>query len=409
MTTLKAVKEMKTANQNILVVDDNQSMQQLMSVVLKKFGFNNVHGSLSGQDALDVLRNGAEHPYLIFCDLNMPGMDGVEFLRHLTECEYRGGVIIISGAGKRILSTIASLGSQNGLNILGVLSKPFTIDTMRQLVLEQKPAPRPKPITPATDHAEIKPGELKTAIEKDQLDVYLQPKVDIHSGRAKGMECLVRWIHPLRGLLTPDIFIPIAERYGLIDEVTEVVITKAFEIAEKWQQDGTPLSISINLSIASLQRASFMETFCATIRPFNVTPGNVIFEVTEGILMENATVALENLVRLRLQGFGLSIDDFGTGYSSMEQLQRVPFTELKIPRNFVVDAVKDSHARAILESTIDLARKFDLTIVAEGVETQTEWDMVAELGCDLVQGYYASRPIPKTELQPWIRAQSAIN
>jgi len=245
-------------------------------------------------------------------------------------------------------------------------------------------------------------AELKNAIDSDEMDTYFQPKVEIESGEVVGVEALVRWNHPLKGLIKPDAFISMAEDNGLIVDLTDIVLKKAMAYALKLKELNHDLNIAINLSVDSLTDLDWPDRISNLMEQSGLEPSSISFEITESRLMEHLSVALDILSRLSLKRFNLSIDDFGTGYSSMEQLQRIPFNEFKIDRAFVHGAAREASARAILESSVLLAKKLDMKVVAEGVEDEQDWELVTEIGCDQVQGYYVSRPLPFSHLLKWL-------
>jgi EAL domain-containing protein (putative c-di-GMP-specific phosphodiesterase class I) len=218
----------------------------------------------------------------------------------------------------------------------------------------------------------------------------------------EGVETLVRWQHPERGLLGPGSFLPLTEMLGLMDDLTDNVYRKAMRQAGEWAAGGLPLAISVNFPVNTFVRPGYADFLVDTARSEGVDPAQVILEVTESQVMENALDCLEVLVRLRMKKFGLSIDDFGTGQSSLEQLKRIPFNELKIDRAFVHGASTDAAARAILESSAELAHKLNLKIVAEGAESRVDWDIVTKNGCDYVQGYYCAKPLPPDQLASFV-------
>lgn len=250
-------------------------------------------------------------------------------------------------------------------------------------------------------------AELKKAIAEGQLDTYFQPKVDIKSGQVVGVEALVRWNHPVKGLIKPNAFITLAEENGLIRELTDQVLVKVLEYATKLKSMGYNLNIAINLSVDSLTDLEWPDRVSNMLENCGLEASSISFEITESRLMEHLSVALDILSRLSLKRFNLSIDDFGTGYSSMEQLQRIPFSEFKIDRAFVHGVAQEASARAILESSVLLAKKLDMKVVAEGVEDQRDWDVVAEVGCDHVQGFIVSRPLPFPHLLKWLEQRKA--
>ena len=229
--------------------------------------------------------------------------------------------------------------------------------------------------------------ELLRAIRGGELDTYFQPKVDVKTRQVIGVEALVRWNHPPDGVVNPYDFIPLVEEYNLIVELTQAVCQKALQHAAGWRAREFNLDIAINISVDALKDLNWPDEIATQIGDSGLQPATITFEITESQLIEHLVVALDILSRLSLKKFKLSIDDFGTGYSSMEQLQRIPFSELKIDRGFVRGASEDASARAILESSVSLAKKLDMNVVAEGVETEEYRNLVAELGCDQVQGY----------------------
>lgn len=245
--------------------------------------------------------------------------------------------------------------------------------------------------------------EFRRALEEDQLVVYFQPQIDIASKLLFGVESLVRWIHPERGLIGPDNFIPMAEKLNLIDDMTDIVLRKSMQQCREWKSLGLDINLSVNISVDSLVRLDLPEYVVKCAKQHELDVSKIMLEITESRLMEDITSALDILTRISLKGIGLSIDDFGTGYSSMEQLQRIPFKELKIDRAFVNGALHDKAARAILESSIALAHKLNMTIVAEGVENDEDLGLVSSLGCTLAQGYFISRPLPGKDVYAWYK------
>ena len=195
-------------------------------------------------------------------------------------------------------------------------------------------------------------------------------------------------------MVRPVHFINVAEREGLIDRMTERVLEKACAWKVRWARDGLHLKISVNVSMLNLGDVSAADRYQNIVQSHGVDPHDVVLEITESSVMGEAASALNVLARLRLKGFGLSIDDFGTGYSSLAQLSHIPFTELKIDQSFVTGAPSQPRKRAVIEASLELARKLDLRVVGEGVETIDEWQMLAELGCTVAQGYLIAKPTP---------------
>lgn len=384
----------------LMLVDDDYIMHRVTTVMLNDLGVSRVISAMSGAAALDILDAHGNSIDVIICDLNMPNMDGVEFIRHLARRGYEGALILTSGEDMRILKTVEKLAIEHDLHMLGVLEKPVTPTKIIELLdaLDQVQEEGTMMLFDA-----ITVPELEAAIGNDELDTYFQPKVEIASGRVVGIEALARWNHPFKGLIKPDAFIPMAEDHGLIGALSDAVCIKAMEYAAQLKATGHDLNIAINLSVDSLSDLDWPEKISATLQKYGLEPSSISFEITESRLMEHLSVALDILSRLSLKRFNLSIDDFGTGYSSMEQLQRIPFSEFKIDRAFVHGAARESSAQAILESSVLLARKLNMKVVAEGVENQEDWDLVARLGCDQVQGYFVAKPMPFAQLLKWLQ------
>jgi PAS domain S-box-containing protein len=385
----------------LLVVDDDPVVLQQMSAMLASLGVKEVLTASNGLDALKLLseRNGSLEA--LICDLDMPTMDGVELIRLFGRTGFHGGLILMSGADEKVLSTVGKLAGMQGLRVLGQVQKPVTPEQMAGL-LAQVRAPRARKRT-LTAPQLASPGLIREGIANDEFTVWFQPKVDAISLRPVGVEALARWQRPGSGVLTPDVFIEVAEREGLIGELSQILTSRALMEGSRLHDAGFPLTIAVNLSGLWLDDLQLPDFMLATAQAAGLRPSDVILEVTETGVLKELTTALDVLTRLRLKGFGLSIDDFGIGYSSFEQLDRIPFTELKLDRSFVNKGSTDATARAILQSSMDMARRMALATVAEGVETEADLELVRAMGCDRLQGYLIARPMPTDALIAWLR------
>jgi diguanylate cyclase (GGDEF)-like protein/PAS domain S-box-containing protein len=245
-------------------------------------------------------------------------------------------------------------------------------------------------------------AELRAAIELDQLELFYQPKADMASSRITSVEALVRWRHPRRGLVPPDEFIPLAEQSGQVRALSRWVLNDALRQSREWQDRGLTLAIAVNLSMRDLQDPSLPATVAGLLKTWGVRPSLLSLEITESTLMADPAQAMEIVRNLSAMGVSVAIDDFGTGYSSLAYLKRLAVHELKVDRSFVRHVVTDSHDVAIVRSTISLAHELGLKVVAEGIEDQPTWDLLARLGCDTAQGFFISRPLPVAELDRWI-------
>ena len=243
--------------------------------------------------------------------------------------------------------------------------------------------------------------DLRLAIENHQLELFYQPKIDAKSGKVTAAEALLRWHHPVRGTLSPDVFVPLAERHGLIGALGNWVIEDACRTAKVWRERGLKMRVAINLSVFQMRQNDIVERIQAALRRYGVNPQRLTCEITESVAMEDTQVTARTFERLGRAGIHLSIDDFGTGYSSLSYLRRLPATELKIDRSFVMDLETSEDARAIVDAVLKLAHAIGLKVVAEGVETLRQRDILLQLGCDEFQGYLFARPMSARALLLW--------
>jgi diguanylate cyclase (GGDEF)-like protein len=249
--------------------------------------------------------------------------------------------------------------------------------------------------------------ELRTALVTDQLVLHHQPQLDVATGRTVGVEALVRWAHPVRGLLAPGDFLPLAEVHGLMGAVTEYVLARAVAQTADWRRSGLDLHVSVNLSASNLLDTSLPARVGELLAAHAVPADSIILEVTESVLLTDPERSLAVVGALAELGLTVSIDDYGTGYSSLAYLRDLPVRELKLDRSFTTDPLTDDRTRAIVASTIDLAHRLDLRVVAEGVEQEETLRHLASLGCDISQGYLHSRPLPADELRNWLTRSEA--
>ncbi len=252
------------------------------------------------------------------------------------------------------------------------------------------------------------PSELREATELGQLVLHYQPKADVRTGQARGVEALVRWNHPTHGLVAPAEFIPLAERAGLMGPLTTFVLARALEQCAQWRASGIDLRLAVNLSVQSLYDDTFPAVLAGLLTRSEVPASALVLDVTESTVMADPRRAQRVLAELGALGVTLAIDDFGTGYSSLAYLKQLPVSELKIDKSFVLGMATDSNDAVIVHSTIDLGQKFGLEVVAEGVESGRVWQLLARLGCDLAQGSYVCPPLPAHQLTSWLVENARI-
>ena len=391
----------------VLAVDDEPFQLQLLRRQFEMLGASTITLYEDAQAALACLQRDQAAFDLICCDLQMPGMDGVEFVRLLAATGFAGGVLLVSGEDQRIVQTASWLARAQSLQVVGALQKPVRPDQLREAVAQlgsigAKASTEHDPQVPQRSA-----DELQNAIELGQLVNYYQPKVDLQSGRLAGVETLVRWQHPRHGLIYPNEFIPMAEQSGLIGLVTRAVLGGlhgALAQCHDWLAAGLSVPVAVNVSMDDLVDHDFATHVSDLLDRFGVPPTHLVLEVTESRLMSDPVSTLEILTRLRLKRVTLSIDDFGTGHSSLKQLRDVPFDELKIDRSFVHGAHANPGVSAITQACLDMARELRMKSVAEGVEDEDDWRFLRARGCTLAQGYFVARPMPAQALPEWIAA-----
>ncbi|MDD5384044.1 MAG: EAL domain-containing response regulator [Gallionella sp.] len=388
----------------ILILDDDPFELKLLSRVLANLGFAPVITCDNGRAALEQMDHADGSPDLILLDLNMPEMDGVEFVRKLVEHHYAGSLILVSGEDERMLQTAVKLVQAHKIQVLGHLHKPVTPEGLAALLGKWLPPSQSKPQVAKKIYSA---DELRAAIANGELVNYYQPKVAVATGRAVGVETLVRWRHPQDGMVFPDQFVGVAEAHGLIGDLTRVVLTGALAQAKVWQEAGLTLRVAINVSMDNLASLDFPDFVAGLAVEAGVAPQQVVLEVTESRLMRDTRAALEILSRLRLKRFHLSIDDFGTGHSSLAQLRDIPFDELKIDQSFVHGAWANETLRAMYDASLGLARQLGMEVVAEGVEDRDDWELLRRTGCDLAQGYFVAKPMPAADLPGWMQTWQA--
>ena len=387
----------------VLVVEDSRIQREYVCGQLQSLGFDHVLEAGDGIQALKLLETIDPVDFLI-TDLDMPGMDGIELIHHVTTQGYAHHLIVMTARDPKLLDAVENMAQENqAIHLLGTLKKPVELtglNQLLQLVLQQASSPGQHPVLEPVFSIE----EITEAVFAGQIIPFFQPKILLDSGMTKGAEALARWQHPQFGLIAPARFIPQIEATpDLIEPFTLRLLEQTLLQMASWQKHGLQLGISFNLAAHSLTDAALADRIAELVLRYRVPAHCLILEVTETMVMSNLSAALGNLARLRLKGFGLAMDDYGVGYSSIQQLSRCPFTELKIDRAFVHGACEHANRRVILESSIEMGKRLGIMTVGEGVERIEDWRLLRELGCDLAQGFYAAKPMPAEVFPGWIK------
>ncbi|MBL0312776.1 MAG: EAL domain-containing response regulator [Holophagaceae bacterium] len=389
----------------IMVVEDHDFQRRMTLRLLKDLGAGTLLEAANGREALSMLTDRGEPVDIILCDLDMPEMDGVEFISHLAINQLAQAVTVVSAMEVSILNTVETMARAYGLQVLGAIAKPLNLQELTNCLGRFQP--RGNDHEAYVTRTEFNVEDLKRGLKEREFIAFFQPKVSFETGEVHGVEALVRWFRPGHGVISPFYFIHQMELEGLVTPLTEVLLTQTCGYLKAWARRGFLMTASVNISMHCLEDVSIADRLHDLVKESDCEPKQIILEVTETEVMIDVAKVLNVLARLRLKGFGLSIDDFGTGYSSLQQLSNVPFTELKIDQSFVKDSPTQPRHRTIIETSLDLARKLKLKTVAEGVETRAEWDLLKSLGCQQAQGYFIARPMPGHQMPEWIQMWQA--
>lgn len=373
----------------LLIVDDDAQICALIQDVGETCGYQVI--ALTRADEFRTTYTSFQ-PTFIILDLNLENSDGVELLRVLAAEKCSVPIVLMSGHDEKVLSTALRLGKTHGLQMVKSLKKPIKVAEFVKLLNAAKQAL----ISPSVD-------SLVRAVQEYNFVLHYQPKLHIKTRKLVAVEALVRWQAPNHELIFPDAFISLAEQTGLIEPLTRWVIRNSLAQSAAWKKNNIDLIMQINLSPKFLTDLSLPDELIRQIKEFDLEPSKVGFEITETAVMAQPTAAMEILTRMRIKGLLLAIDDFGTGYSSLVALHRMPFSELKIDKSFIIDMAEDIESRVIARALIELGHNLGMSMVAEGVETKRALAILEELGCDIAQGYYVSRPIDADKFMEWVK------
>lgn len=386
----------------ILVLEDHPVQQLLVLEQLQRLGVVAPLAAFDGAAALELLRaRGAAD--IVLCDLQMAGMDGLEFLRRASEEQLVRAVILYSLIEPDLRRAVLQMISLQGLIVLGDVGKPAELAAL-QAMLEcyqqhhhLPPAPPPRHFDP------VNREELLRGVEQGQFVSYYQPKFDLQQATCSGAEVLVRWLHPQRGVLAPAAFLAELEAEGLLDRVFHQQLDQGMALQRRLLDQGEELELAFNLMPRQLACSDIVGDIRQAIERHQVPPHLLSFEITEIGLVQAPAISLENLVRLRMMKCNLAIDDFGAGYSSLQRLCELPFNQIKLDAHFVRELLRQPRCRAVVGASLALASSLEMCLVVEGVETQLERRLLLDMGCVLGQGYWYARPMAETELLAWPR------
>ena len=386
-----------SSSDRILVIDDDRVVGEIVSALAKAMGLQ-CDVTRSPKSFFDLITPDTS---LILLDLVMPEMDGIEILRLLGEMQCKARIVLMSGINIRVIETAKKLAQTLGLSIVGHLQKPFPLSQLKD-VLGTNLVPEAPRVHKEHPQIAIPDDQLRQAFDRDEFVLYYQPQINIQTGTVTGVEALSRWQHPDLGLIFPDNFIARIETLDLMDRFCWITAERALhEVKQFVGPDGFLPRLAINISVSSLRDLKFPDIFMSLAKKHDFPAENIVLEITESGLIE-FSLALDVLTRLRMRNFQLSIDDFGTGYSMMKQLQNVPAIELKIDKTFVQNMHANHSDLVMVEKIIEMGHELDMEVIAEGVETEGQYKLLCEKGCDGVQGYLFSRALPPAEMVSWL-------
>ena len=387
---------------NTLVVDDSKSMLAVMSALLGDLGVTSCQCVDSGKDALELIKEHGSSFQLIFVDLNMPGMDGMELVRLLSKEGFLGGIVILSELDDKIVQLAADVLLERRTHLIGCLSKPVTEEKLSSILQKHQSMNR-KAKLETLNLLSIE--QIDSAITDGRVIPYYQPKVDNQTGKVDSLEILVRISLPdeLDAVLAGR-FIDTAERNGLIEPLTLCIIRKVMkDLPSILSEFGEDCRLSLNISALMLNNEKLPTKLVKLLNKHGFSANNFIIEVTESYAVEN-TAQLETLNRLRIKGFGLSLDDYGTGYTNIQQLKKLPYTEIKIDRSLIYNISRDKLSQVVAQALFDIFDELHVDIVTEGVELVSDLDYLNALEIPIkLQGYIISKPKIVDSICRWHR------
>ena len=394
---------MQTLPLRILVLEDHLFQRSIAVSLLKQLGFETVFAAGSGSEALDILRTFGPVDVAL-CDLHMEEMDGLEFLQRASQADLVRSVIINSSLAEDVRRAARQIIPLMGLVMLGDLGKPLQSEAVLGLLSKYLDDPDKRVVCSCVDFT-TPPEEVRSAMAKRQMESYFQPKINLLSGEVIGVEALTRWNHPLRGVVSPAVFMPAIESCNLLNELFFAQLEHGMELQRQTLKRGCILSVAFNLQPVQLTDTTLVARFRGILARYGLSGAGITFELTENGLVDASPICLENLVRLRMMGCRLSIDDFGVGFSSLQRLCQLPFNEIKLDGEFVRAIDEEPRCRMVVSSTLALGEALGMTVVAEGIETPEQCQQLIELGCTQGQGYLFARPMTQKNLLDWLESR----
>jgi len=379
---------------SVLIVDDDPTQIVILNAYFSALNVPQIFSAINSADALHIVEKQSGQLDLIVTDLQMPRMDGLEFMRHLKNFCFSGELAIISGVKNDLLNHAGRLAKMHKLNLIGEISKPLNKDMLDNVFLR---APDAQHAYKAADIRIITQDDFAQALANNEIIPYYQPKIEVQTGKIIGAESLARWVKPWAKNISPEIFIKFAEDNGRIEDLTFYLLDKVLADMPAFLEFDPIQKIAINLAPEMIGNIALPDQISERMAACNITSENISFEITENSILNLKPETLEVLSRLRINDFDIAIDDFGTGSSNIQTLRDFPFSELKIDRSFISNATQNSFSRETVNAAISLARELGMKIVAEGVEDLETWDFVEAHGIEHAQGYLMAKAMSASD------------
>lgn len=401
----KISRQTEESRGRLLVVDDDLVQRTIIGKIGAKLGYDTVIAS-TFEVAAELLQREAFD--IMTLDLSLGERDGVELLRLVADRKLHAmPIVIISGCEERILNSTKRVAEGLSLSLTCCLNKPLNIDSLRDALF-----------LPGYDHVDSKQGaaipeisreRIVAGLARNEFHVEFQPKINLDSGKVIGAEALARWRSPELGDPSPAVFIPLVEKFGLMPDLTNHVLSCAIGSSRTLIRRHPGFTVAVNVSGSLMTDLMLPERIEGILRTEAVAPESLIVEVTESIAMSDVDRAMDILVRLRIKGVGAAIDDFGTGFSSLAALARLPFSELKIDQSFVNGCEADADMMKIVEASVALGKAFNMKVVAEGIDNPNTLASARHAGCDVGQGYLFAPALQADRLDRWMTRRNEQN
>jgi EAL domain-containing protein (putative c-di-GMP-specific phosphodiesterase class I) len=406
----EAARAVLNSTPSCFVVDDEPGIRNIVTYSLHDFGIRTNEFD-SAPAVIEALAK--QTPDLFFLDVSLCGSDAIDVIRGLGTRSYHGTVQLMSGKDPALLEEIRRVGERHSLRMLPVLQKPFRAEAIRKIIRDNfgeqlRKVNLEHPVAPSVGTVSVSPWvSLEEILKKNWLELWYQPKIDLKAKCLAGAEGLARARHPGQGIMPPGSFLPNADEASML-KLTETVILTALADWEKFAEQGFALRLALNVPVSALVKLP-ISSIVRENRPKSEKWPGLILEVTEDQIVRDIQLAHEIATQLKIYDITLAIDDFGTGYSHLARLRDLPFGELKLDRNLVMNCGEDETNAALCQTGIDLAHRFGSVAVAEGIEKNSELEAVYRMGCDFGQGYLFAPPMPRDKFVTLLKSRSQRN